>query len=107
MIDLQHVVLYVSSFVILFHRGRKKAGGGKTGKSEEKARKSTGLKRQKRAGTHEWQAPGQEKTAGTPRNRQGENRIMQSCERAVFSPCFLVPLYKTGRRFYMGDVLTA
>ncbi|MCS2814518.1 hypothetical protein NXX52_18975 [Bacteroides ovatus] len=38
-----------------------KAGGGKTGKSEEKARKSTGLKRRKRAGTHEWQAPGQEK----------------------------------------------
>ena len=31
-----------------------KAGGGKTGKSEEKARKSTGLKRRKRAGTHEW-----------------------------------------------------
>ena len=29
------------------------------------------------------------------------------CERAVFSPRFLVPLYKTGRRFYMGDVLTA
>ena len=84
-----------------------KAGGGKTGKSEEKARKSTGLKRRKRAGTHEWQAPGQEKTAGTPRNRQGENRIMQSCERAVFSPRFLVPLYKTGRRFCMGDVLTA
>ena len=84
-----------------------KAGGGKTGKSDEKARKSTGLKRRKSAGTHERQAPGQEKTAGTPRNRQGENRIMQSCERAVFSPRFLVPLYKTGRRFYMGDVLTA
>ena len=35
------------------------------------------------------------------------NCIMQSGERAVFSPRFLVPLYKTGRRFYMGDVLTA
>ena len=82
-----------------------KTQGGKTGKSEEKARKSTGLKGWKRTGTHEWQAPGQEKTAGTPRNRQGENRIMQSCERAVFSPRFLVPLYKTGRRFCMGDML--
>ena len=35
-----------------------KAGGGKTGKSKEKVRKSTGLKRRKRAGTHEWQAQG-------------------------------------------------
>mgnify|MGYP003190557492 CR=1 FL=1 len=42
-----------------------KTQGGKTGKSEEKARKSTGLKGWKRTGTHEWQAPGQEKTAGT------------------------------------------
>ncbi len=38
-----------------------KAGGGKTGKSEEKARKSTGLKRRKRAGTQEKASPGQRK----------------------------------------------
>ena len=29
---------------------------------------------------------------------------MQSWERAVFSPRFLVSLYKTGRRFCMGDI---
>ena len=38
-----------------------KAGGGKTGKSKEKVRKSTGLKGRKRAGTHEWHAPRYEK----------------------------------------------
>ncbi len=56
---------------------------------------------------HEWQAAKVRKTAGTPRNRQGENCIMQSCERAVFSPRFLVPLYETGRRFCMGNELMA
>ena len=102
MIDLQYVVLYVSSFVILFHRGRK-SGRRKTGKSEEKSKEKHRIKGAEKGGHHEWQAQGK-KTAGPPRNRQGENRIMQSCERAVFSPRFLVPLYKTGRRFLWGDV---
>ena len=41
MVDLQCIVLYVSSFVILFHRGRKDTGwknGKVRGKSKEKNR---------------------------------------------------------------------
>ncbi|MCS2563446.1 hypothetical protein NXY46_20715 [Bacteroides ovatus] len=106
MIDLQYVVLYVSSFVILFHRGRK-SGRRKNGKVRGKSKEKHRIKKAEKGGHTRMASPRARKTAGTPRNRQGENRIMQSCERAVFSPRFLVPLYKTGRRFYMGDVLTA
>ena len=93
-------------FVILFHRGREKREAEKRevkGKSKEKHR----IKGAEKGGHTRMASPRVRKTAGTPRNRQGENRIMQSCERAVFSPRFLVPLYKTGRRFCMGNVLTA
>lgn len=84
-----------------------KAGGGKTGKSKEKVKEKHRIKGAEKGGHTRMASPRVRKTAGTPRNRQGENRIMQSCERAVFSPRFLVPLYKTGRRFCMGNVLTA
>ena len=102
----QYVILYISSDVILFHRMRKSVrqkNGKVKGKSKEKHR----IKGAEKGGHTRMASPRVRKTAGTPRNRQGENRIMQSCERAVFSPRFLVPLYKTGRRFCMGDVLTA
>ena len=106
MIDLQYVVLCVSSFVILFHRGRK-SGRRKNGKVKGKSKEKHRIKGAEKGGHTRMASPRVRKTAGTPRNRQGENRIMQSCERAVFSPRFLVPLYKTGRRFCMGNVLTA
>ncbi|MFR5735568.1 MAG: hypothetical protein ACLUER_07515 [Odoribacter splanchnicus] len=69
--------------------------------SQEKVRKSTGLKGRKRA-AHTNGKPQGKKTAGTPRNRQGENRIMQSCERAVFSPRFLCRSIRQEEDFVWG-----
>lgn len=93
------------------------AGGktrdGKTGKAEAKA-----------GGTHhvQWAEENRDARMASPeqekrRNRRdgrgqqechetdkGKNCIMQSWERAVFSPRFLVSLYKTGRRFCMGNI---
>ena len=64
MVDLQCIVLYVSSFVILFHRGRKDTGwknGKVRGKSKEKHR-IRGVK--EGIGTQTENST-QEKTAGT------------------------------------------
>ena len=101
MIDLQYVVLCVSSFVILFHRGRK-SGRRKNGKVKGKSKEKHRIKGAEKGGHTRMASPRVRKTAGTPRNRQGENRIMQSCERAVFSPRFLLLLHRTGWEFTCG-----
>ena len=102
MIDLQYVVLYVSSFVILFHRGRK-SGRRKNGKVRGKSKEKHRIKKAEKGRAHTNGKPqGKKKRQERHETDKGENRIMQSCERAVFSPRFLVPLYKTGRRFLYG-----
>ena len=49
MIDLQYVVLYVSSFVILFHRGRK-SGRRKNGKVRGKSKEKHRIKKAEKGG---------------------------------------------------------
>ena len=59
--------------------------------------------RGKRGHRPQTENPTQEKTAGTARNRQRKSCIMQSWERAVFSPRFLGILYKTGSKVKCED----
>ena len=101
MIDLQYVVLYVSSFVILFHRGRK-SGRRKNGKVRGKSKEKHRIKKAEKGG-HTRMA--------SPRARKNGRNATKPTRRkpyyAELRASCLVPLYKTGRRFYMGDVLTA
>lgn len=61
-----------------------KRGTEKPEKQRQKQEERTASNGRKRIRMREWQAPNK------------KNCIMQSCERAVFSPRFLVSLYKTG-----------
>lgn len=90
-----------------------KRGTEKPEKQRQKQEERTASNGRKRIGMREWQAPNKKNggTGGSGREQQechetdkGKNCIMQSWERAVFSPRFLVSLYKTGRRFCMGDI---
>ncbi|MEE0760694.1 MAG: hypothetical protein U0M89_14365 [Bacteroides caccae] len=69
--------------------------GGRRG-ANTKSKPQSKKKRQSRK--RKWK-----KAAGTARNRQRKSCIMQSWERAVFSPRFLVSLYEIGGGFGMED----
>lgn len=111
----QCVVLSISSDVITFHHRRENARR-KNGRIKDKSvrnvsspikegreiREGKGKNKKIRNGKME-----KSRKVANDTKPIKKNCIMQSGERAVFSPRFLVPLYKTGRRFCMGDVLTA
>lgn len=107
MIDLQYVVLYVSSFVILFHRGRK-SGRRKNGKVRGKSKEKHRIKKAEKGRAHTNGKPqGKKKRQERHETDKEKTVLCRVASELSLVPASLCQLYKTGRRFYMGDVLTA
>jgi len=85
MIDLQYVVLYVSSFVILFHRGRK-SGRRKNGKVRGKSKEKHRIKKAEKGGHTRMASPRARKNG---RNHETDKEKTVLCR--VASELSLVP----------------